>query len=895
CAYTPNAGYTGTDSYTYQVCLANPNQSVCDTATVTITVPSNPTYALISSFKAYLDEQNRVVLEWTTDSETGTIGFVLERLNEKTGGYEAVSELLPGTLNPPMGGTYRYVDASAVPGKQHTYRVIEEAVNAQGTVAGPFTVKPEQRLPVSKAMAADSSVAGYSLARKEVADKQLEKFAAMAQVEQTLAVQKKSKTGNLLKLAVAKDGLVRLTADELAAAAGMKKQQAVQHLKAKKCLVTAQGKPVPVLFSANGAALWFYGQAPKRNDIGQMVYWIELGKKGLTMDVAPQAVGEGRAVTEPSFADRARAEENHMPFHLYINKPVRDFWAWEYLFASRKEATTTHFVTTPDFTGSGDAELTVNLVNISSRKTGDKAPYKVSLVFNGTALGGAEIAETGDWQIRKAVPANLLKASNEVKIVSQLNSGVAYSLIYLDSIEVAYQRNYQAQQGELMFGSGQSNRVNVGGFSGSTVLALDITHPDNPVRVRTELRQDQNGGQTAVVATKPDHRYFVTENISPAAGALTVDRASSLRSTANKADYLIISPLHLLDSAKRLAEYRKGQGLTAMAVDIEDVQDEFSSGLAAPEAVHDFLAYVYAKWERAPKFVVLIGDGSYDYKNYLVKGEGYPNNGWPLVPSVLVQTPDGFFPSDSALADVVGNDGVPEFAVGRIPVFDKTALERYIDKVIRYEQSPHAGSKTLTIMNDKSDPAAGDFKASADQVVGLMPEQITVKRLDVDTLGNTTASSQLKTSMRQGTGIVHYIGHSSLIGWGRSNALLTADDIKKMSDPVGPPALMVSMSCSSASFGYPLLNSLGESAVLRADGGAAVFFGATGLSRNYLADIMAEGFYRSLFSEEQPTVGEAVVQGKQAYVKEKKGADVYILDIYNLLGDPAVRMPTQQQ
>ena len=46
--------------------------------------------------------------------------------------------------------------------------------------------------------------------------------------------------------------------------------------------------------------------------------------------------------------------------------------------------------------------------------------------------------------------AELLQESgNEVRIVSQLNSGVAYSLIFLDSIEVEYQRRYEAVNGEL--------------------------------------------------------------------------------------------------------------------------------------------------------------------------------------------------------------------------------------------------------------------------------------------------------------------------------------------------------------------------------------------------------------------------------------------------------------
>ncbi len=850
--------------------------------------PVVSTYSVLSSFAAYINDDGQTVLEWKTDSEVGTIGFVLERLNEKSGNYEAISDMLPGMLNPPMGGTYRYVDTAAAPGKEHSYQVREVAVNDEGAVAGPFTVKAEKPLPVNKVMAADKSVAGYSRAEQSSSAKQLRQFAAMTQAEQSLASQQQRKIGNTLKLPVTKDGLVYLTANQIAAASGLKQPQVIQHLKARKCLVTLQGKAVPTLFAANGAALWFYGQAPARNDIGQNIYWLELGKKGSVMAVAPQNVSrEELASSGQSFADRTKAEENHIPCHLYVNKPVKDFWSWKYLFAQGKEDATVHSVAALDFTGSGDAAVTVNLVNISSKKSGENMPYKVSLYLNGTSIGGAETAETGDWQISKTVSASLLRESNEVKIVSQLNTGVAYSLIYLDSIEVAYQRKYHAQQGELTFGNAdvQTSQVAVNGFSDGSVLALDITDPSKPVRMRNELAGTPSDGYTLTVPTQSGHRYFVTENIRPAADTLTADTPSNLHSPANKADYLIISPLHLLPSAKRLAEYRQGQGLTAMVVDIEDVQDEFSHGLAAPEAVHDFLTYVHAKWAHAPRYVALIGSGSYDYKNYLGKG-------WPLVPSVLVATPEGFFPSDNALADVDGDDGVPEFAVGRIPVFDKAKLEQYIDKVISYEQSAHSGSKTLIAVSDKTDVAAGNFKASTKQVADLMiPKDMTVTRLAVDDLGYTAVHDQITAAMQKGIGILHYVGHSSLIGFGKSNSLLSANNIDAM-NPVGPPMVMVSMSCSAASFGYSPMNSIGESAVLRKDGAAVAFFGATGLSKTYLADIIAEGFYGSLLDPATaPRLGDAVLESKRHYLHVKQGQDVSTLDIYNLLGDPAVRMP----
>ncbi|MEI4515636.1 MULTISPECIES: Ig-like domain-containing protein [unclassified Stenotrophomonas] len=51
-SYTPTAGYTGPDSFTYQLCLPAPGGSVCDTATVTLTVSATTLTAVADDFTA---------------------------------------------------------------------------------------------------------------------------------------------------------------------------------------------------------------------------------------------------------------------------------------------------------------------------------------------------------------------------------------------------------------------------------------------------------------------------------------------------------------------------------------------------------------------------------------------------------------------------------------------------------------------------------------------------------------------------------------------------------------------------------------------------------------------------------------------------------------------------
>ncbi len=468
-----------------------------------------------------------------------------------------------------------------------------------------------------------------------------------------------------------------------------------------------------------------------------------------------------------------------------------------------------------------------------------------------------------------------------------MNSGVWYSLIFLDSVEIDYPRSYQAENGELTFSSANYETVTVKGLSGSDVLVLDITDPVSALELKTLPGENEWGEPIITVMTEPDHNYFITENTTvTVSGILAVDTPSLLRSSNNQADYLVISPLNLIDSAQRLAEHRHQQGMQTMIVDIEDIQDEFSFGMTAPEAVRDFLSYAYGNWATAPRYVVLIGDGSFDYRDYLGYGD-------PLVPTKMTATPDGYYPSDNFFADVTGDDGVPEFAIGRIPVIDSTELDSYIDKLIAYEQSllQLEGNTTMTLVTGQLDPSAGDFLASADKVASELPAYYTLNQLDVSVLGTNGTHSEIVSALQQGGGILHYLGHSSWIGFGKTSSLLSSTGIASMST-IGPPMLMLGMSCSPASFGYPVMNSVGESAVLRENGAAAGFYGATGLSRNIQADLMAIGFYRNLFDPEVNRVGDAVVQGKWYYFVQ--GGNRYMLDIYNLLGDPALLTPVEQ-
>jgi uncharacterized repeat protein (TIGR01451 family) len=123
--YTPDPGFTGTDSYTYEVCLPAPNGAVCDPATVTIVVGPDA-----------VDDS------YVTPFETPVMGDVSDNDDYPVGSVFAVATPLPmgvGTLTFNNDGTFEYEPAMDFTGvTSFTYTVCLPAPN--GAVCDEATV-----------------------------------------------------------------------------------------------------------------------------------------------------------------------------------------------------------------------------------------------------------------------------------------------------------------------------------------------------------------------------------------------------------------------------------------------------------------------------------------------------------------------------------------------------------------------------------------------------------------------------------------------------------------------------------------------------------------------------------------------------------------------------------
>ena len=286
----------------------------------------------------------------------------------------------------------------------------------------------------------------------------------------------------------------------------------------------------------------------------------------------------------------------------------------------------------------------------------------------------------------------------------------------MTALVVSHRRNYEASSGALTLRGNGNEAVTVTGVDGGKTHILDISTVKNTVWLNG-LTTD--GSSASFVPQSPDQQYLVADGSAVKAPLwLVADEPSNYRKQGLDAEYLVITPSEWSVAAQSLADLRTGRGLTTAVVTLEDIFDEESYGIATPHAIKDFLARMYRKSSGGLKYVVLLGEGSMDYRD--LKGFGDS-----IVPPWMTSTPDGLFVSDMAYGDVKGSMA-PEIIVSRLPVESEQEIVDYVLKL-----TAHEGSRLdkVLVAADVKDDGAGDFPEDAEAIAEMLPASVPVERI----------------------------------------------------------------------------------------------------------------------------------------------------------------------
>ena len=305
---------------------------------------------------------------------------------------------------------------------------------------------------------------------------------------------------------------------------------------------------------------------------------------------------------------------------------------------------------------------------------------------------------------------------------------------------------------------------------------------------------------------------------------------------------------------------------------MDDAYDEFSFGNKTPQAIKDFLAYASRNWNVAPRYVLLAGDASFDAKNYL----GFGDN--DLVPTKLIGTQLMETASDEWLADFDG-DGLADMSVGRLPFRSSTEAAVIVAKIVDYDRAGKPEG-ALLVADDNDD--GHDFESLSRELSATTPVGVRIDLINRGREDVSAVRAKLMGALNHGPQVVNYNGHGNAGAW--RDGLLTSDDARSLSN-ASNLSLFVMMTCLNGYFHDAQFDSLSESLMKAANGGAIAVWASSGMTAPGDQAVMDIELFERLFDENGSlTLGEAVSRARAAAL------NIDVRRTWILLGDPTTRL-----
>jgi hypothetical protein len=616
---------------------------------------------------------------------------------------------------------------------------------------------------------------------------------------------------------------------------------------------------------APGSVLYFLSDGAALNPYArEAAYQLSRGTGGLRMAVA-SAPPSGSPT--PFFFQRLDVEQNKTYQSGLLDAPER--WLWEPIVSP---AAKTYGFSIDQLADTAEpAHLSVWLQGASDFEA--NPDHHVRLALNGVPVG----EDTWDGKLPRTIEADvtpgvLVQGPNTLEIRNVGDTPAAYSMVFLDRFALRYPRPTSAASGVLEGRFSESGTVEAAALGPGSLL-LDTT--DAAPRW---LRAATGSGGGLAFRAEAGRSYFAASSANVLRPEIRHPAASGLRGR-QRVDYLVVAPRDFLTAAQPLLDLRRSQGLASKGVAIEDVYDEFGFGEASPDALKAFLAYAYHTWSRpGPRYVVLLGDATYDPKDYL--HTGVQNR----IPPFPVKTSYLWTASDAAYARQNGDDLLPDFAIGRLPAASVAEARVMVDKIVAFESSGRGLDGPAVLVADNAD-LGGDFERKADDLASTVLAGWEVDKLYLRDLGGATRDA-VRSAFDRGPAIVSYIGHGGIAVWASENVWNDLDVASL--GPQGQQPLLFTMNCLNGYFHFPNLNALAEQFVKAEGRGAIAAFSPSGLSIDEPAHLYHQALLSEILSGRHARLGDAVLAAQGAYVDS--GALPELLGIYHLFGDPALRL-----
>lgn len=548
-------------------------------------------------------------------------------------------------------------------------------------------------------------------------------------------------------------------------------------------------------------------------------------------------------------------------------------------------------------------------INVAHR-AGDNGTFAIS--ESGNNILNINIPITTDTKyldaIRRigsvSIPASSLPSDNRSTInISYSNPKMAGATPFFNSYEIHYNRAFIPVNNQISFWTDPTlegvAEFTVNGFNGIP-LGFDVTDQANPKQIENAA---VTGGMFIfkyLLAENNPKRFFIASVYEKP--ELSITNFAGLRDNSANAELILITHKNLLNSAEKYKEYRSNHKIHI--VDIADIYTEFNAGLPDPTALRDYIAYTMGNWETKPKYVLLWGDGHYDYKNLSTKSTNY------VTTFQSIENSDAFeatksYTSDDYYGFVVGDDRYTDLSISRIPINSDNDGLWIVEKIKYYEQfsSIDDWRTNLIMLADDSPTSLGSGDGSthtrqsetlSNQVVPeyMINRKVYLPEYPSENIPNgrrkPRVSEDLKSLINNSGGLtVNFVGHGNPRVWTHEEVFDKDKHIYQLKN-LNKLFFNTAATCDFARFDMPETSSGAEDLLLAKTGGAIGIFSSTRVVYSYDNAQINETLYTLLFTRDPiakkyPNLGSLMYNVKQIRANSNDTK-------YNLFADPLLTL-----
>ena len=525
----------------------------------------------------------------------------------------------------------------------------------------------------------------------------------------------------------------------------------------------------------------------------------------------------------------------------------------------------------------------------------NKATYAVSTTTSSTERPFGY--DVGGW-----VTANPTKDNLSVMLKHNALGSTTTSEGYVDYVLANAWRKLTFTGGQMLFRnpnaslSTQIYEYRLSGASQQTQV-WDVSDPRSPTKVKGQL----NGSTFSFKAVGNRDNEFVAHNGSSYCTAMVFEKVNNQNLHGIRdVDFVILTYADFMEQAERLKAIhsRIDPDLNVYITTPELIYNEFSCGAKDVTAIRDFCRMLYfdSTPGRKIKYLLLLGDCSYDYKNRDGIVDFVPS--FETVESLYMNTTyvtDDYY---GFMDETEGNiaHSLADIGIGRFPVETLEQATNMVDKIENYivkdatTMTPWRNTITFFCDDDSG------FVKNADSLARMLKwvggEGVVTDKIYLDAYPQISApggeiapevNAAINSRVEKGTLVLNYVGHGGEVQLADEKILQRKDVDSWRNAPMYP--LMITGTCEFSRFDDHQRTSLGEYSFLNQYGGMIAMFTTSRVTQGYDNMNFAKGVYNNLFrivGGEHYRLGDVYRMAKtNGGTSEKR---------YVFFGDPALRL-----